>query len=61
MQDDGQIFTWFSATLTSEASKRRYSDKLKLMDGIDSYEVKKNEWQDDLDLCPAITHVHVCM
>ena len=48
----------YSATLTSEESQTRYSDKLKLVDGI---EVKKNEWRDDLDLWPAITHVHVCM
>ena len=49
----------YSATLTSEASKTRYSDKLKLVDGINPYEVKENEWRDDLDLWPAITHVHV--
>ena len=51
----------YSATLTSEASKRRYSDKLKLVDGIDPYEVDKKEWTDDVDLWPAITHVHACM
>ena len=48
-------------TLLSDASKKRYSDKLKLMDGIDPYEVAKNEWKDDVDLWPAVTHVHVCM
>ena len=47
--------------LSSDASKRRYSDKLKLVDGIDPYEIKKNVWQDDVVLWPAITHVHVCM
>lgn len=31
------------------------------MDGIDPYEVAKNEWKDDVDLWPAVTHVHVCM
>ena len=46
----------YSATLTSEESQTRYSDKLKLVDVIDPYEVKKNEWRDDLDLWPAITH-----
>ena len=51
----------YSLTLTSEASKRRYNEKLKLLDGIDPYEVDKKEWQDDLDLWPAITHVHACM
>ena len=47
--------------LLSDVSKKRYSDKLKLMDGIDPYKVAKNEWKDDVDLWPAITHVHVCM
>ena len=34
-------------SLTSDASKRRHIDKLKL---VDPYEVKKNEWKDDVDL-----------
>ena len=46
-------------TLSSDASKRRYSDKLKLVNGIDPYEIKKNVWQDDVNLWLAITHVHV--
>ena len=45
-------------TLLSDVSKKRYSDKL---DGIDPYKVAKNEWKDDVDLWPTITHVHVCM
>ena len=48
----------YYGTLLSDASKKRYSDKLKLMDGIDPYEVAKNEWKDDVDLWPAVTHVH---
>uniref|UniRef100_A0A1X7VAN3 Uncharacterized protein n=1 Tax=Amphimedon queenslandica TaxID=400682 RepID=A0A1X7VAN3_AMPQE len=51
----------YSASITSEASKRRYNDKLKLLQGIDPYEVDKTDWEDDLDLWPAITHVHACM
>ena len=51
----------YSDTLTSGASKRRYSEKLRLVDGIDPYEVDKKVWEDDLDLWPAITHVHACM
>lgn len=48
-------------SLSSIESRKRYSDKIKLADGIDPYEVKKNEWQDDVDLWPGISHVHVCM
>ena len=51
----------YSSTLLSDTSKRRYSDKLSLMDGIDPYEVDKQEWKDDVDLWPAVSHVHVCM
>ena len=51
----------YSDTLLSDASKKRYSDKLNLMDGVDPYEVAKHEWKDDVDLWPAVTHVHVCM
>ena len=48
-------------SLASDTAKRRYMDKLKLAEGADPYEVPKNEWKDDIDLWPAITHVHVCM
>ena len=49
----------YYSSLASNDSKKRYSDKVKLVDGIDPYEVK-NEWKDDVDLWPAISHVHVC-
>ena len=48
-------------SLASDTAKRRYMDKLKLAEGADPYEVPKNEWKDDIDLWPAITHVHVCV
>lgn len=48
-------------SLSSEASKERYREKLKLLDGMDPYEVEKKDWKDDLDLWPAVTHVHACM
>ena len=48
-------------SLSSDTARRRYMDELKLVDGTDPYEVLKNEWKDNIDLWPAITHVHVCM
>ena len=51
----------YYATLSSEASKSRYGEKLRLIQGIDPYELKMNEWKDDLDLWPEITYIHVCM
>ena len=32
-------------SLSSEESKKGYSDKLKLVDGVDPYEVRKSEWR----------------
>ena len=51
----------YSSTLSDPESKRRYCEKLKLVNGTDPYEVSMNEWQDDIDHWPAVTHVHVCM
>ena len=51
----------YLATLCSEARKERYREKLKLVNGMDPHEVEKRDWTDDLDLWPAVTHVHACM
>ena len=51
----------YSATLTTKASQERYKEKLKEIDGLDPYKINKNMWQDDVDLWPAVTHVHACM
>ena len=29
--------------------------------GIDPYEIQKSERQDDVELWPAVTHIHACM
>jgi len=51
----------YSTTIADADSKKRYADKLDLVNGIDPYEIPRNEWQDNIDMWPAITHVHVCM
>ena len=51
----------YSRMLVSDASRRRYKDKLELIDGMDPYEVPKSDWKDNVDLWPAVTHVHACM
>ena len=48
-------------TIFDAKSKQRYTEKLKLVKGIDPYAITKKEWLDDVDLWPAITHIHVCM
>ena len=37
----------YLATLCSEASNERYREKLKLVNGMDPYEVEKRDWTDD--------------
>ena len=51
----------YSTTIADADSKKRYADKLDTSNGIDPYEIPRNEWQDNIDMWPAITHVHVCM
>ena len=45
----------YSASLIDADSRRRHSVKLKLVIGV------KNEWQDNIDLWPGVTNVHMCM
>ena len=35
--------------------------KLDLVNGIDHYEIPMIKWEDNIDLWPAIMHIHVCM
>ena len=32
-----------------------------MLSGCDPYELPREEWQDNIDIWPAITYVHVCM
>ena len=57
----GLIPDYASSVLIDKASKKRYSSKLELVNGLDPYEIPRSEWQDDADLWPAVTHVHVYM
>ena len=51
----------YSSTIADAVSKRRYTEKLKLVGGIDPYEVAKGNWHDDMDLWSAIMQLQVCM
>ena len=55
------LLSGYSSTITDAASRKRYAEKLELVGGIDPYEVAKGDWQDDIDLWPAITQLQVCM
>ena len=54
------LLSGYSSTIADAASKNRYAEHLELV-GIDPYEVAKGDWQDDVDLWPAITQLQVCM
>ena len=41
--------------------KKRYREKLQLIDGQDSYELPRSEWKGDVDLWPEVTYVNVGM
>ena len=51
----------YASTIVESECKQRYADRLMLMSGHDPYEIPKEEWQDSIDMWPAITYVHVCM
>ena len=57
----GLIPRYASTVLSDEDSKKRYKNKLQLINGLDPYEIPKREWKDDVELWPAITHIHACM
>ena len=40
-------------------SKERYEEKIKIIDGNGPYEVC--DWEDNVELWPAVMHVHACM
>ena len=57
--DYGLIIVWLLWSTYAESKKRNVDNKL--VKGMDPYELRRTEWQDNVDPWPAITHVHVCM
>ncbi len=51
----------YFSSLKSSAERERYLEKLKHVGGIDLYETDRSDWQDDIDLWPSITHIHLGM
>lgn len=50
----------YFATLKDSDGRKRYLEKLSILGGLDPYETARNEWQDDVDMWPSITHIHIC-
>ena len=61
MASKGVILPGYKDTLTDLRSKERYQEKLKLLNGIDPYELPREAWKDDVDIWPCITYIHVGM
>ena len=51
----------YMTLIQDQDAKKRYSDKLGIIGGLDTYETVRSEWQDDVDLWPAVTSVHIGM
>ena len=51
----------YSSSIIDINGKKRYNSKIDVICGIDPYEIPENEWQDNIDLWPAVTHIHVGM
>ena len=44
-------------TIADADSKKRYVDKLDLVNGMDPNEIPRIEWHGNVDLWPVVTHV----
>ena len=51
----------YSSSIIYINGKKRYNSKIDVICGIDPYEIPENEWQDNIDLWPCRTHIHVGM
>ena len=51
----------YFSSLKNEKARKRYYEKLRLSEGLDPYETKKKDWEDNVDLWPSVTHINVGM
>ena len=51
----------YISLLEDSKAKTRYKEKLDTIGGLDPYEIVRNEWQDDVNLWPSVSSVHVAM
>ena len=51
----------YSSSLTNDESRKRYREKLDIINGMDPYEICRSDWMDDVDLWPSITSVNIAM
>ena len=51
----------YFSSLRDKEEQRRYMEMVSVISGFDPYESERNEWQDDVDLWPSITYIHLGM
>ncbi len=51
----------YFSSLRGADGKKRYLAKLSVINGFDPYESERKDWNDDVDLWPGITYVHLGM
>ena len=51
----------YFSSLRDEAARKRYYEKLKIIEDLDPYETEKKDWEDNVDIWPSVTHINVGM
>ena len=51
----------YFSSLRDEAARKRYYEKLKIIENLDPYETEKRDWEDNVDLWPSGTHINMGM
>ena len=55
------VLPGYYQALKDEKAKEHYKAKLEFVSGSDPYEIRRGEWEDDVDLWPEVTHIHIGM
>ena len=51
----------YLSSLKDDASRKRYCEKWRVIEGLDPYETEKKDWEENIDIWPSITHMNVGM
>ena len=51
----------YAAGIADEGCRSRYTNKLTAIQNLDPYEISKEEYEDNVDIWPATTYIHVGM
>ena len=57
----GALLPGYKLTIHDPKARKRYEEKLLLLDGNVPYEIPRSSWKDDVDLWPSLMYIHVGM